>query len=126
LATDTADVTGDLSSFQQRLELVAEPMPRGSKVWSRIVSTLGRAWWPEHAPVLAPPAEMPQAALAATRVIEPVPSRLTMHGVLGAWREAERALAELPEGTPEWAAVNATIISLRATYRARFDEYLAS
>jgi hypothetical protein len=30
----------------------------------------------------------------------------------------------LPEGTPEWATVTATIISLRATCRAGFDEYL--
>jgi hypothetical protein len=34
------------------------------------------------------------------------------------------ALGEHAEGSPEWAAVNATIISLRASYRARFDEYL--
>lgn len=52
------------------------------------------------------------------------PARLSLHDVLTAWRVAERALGELAEGSPEWAAVNATIISLRASYSARFDEYL--
>ncbi len=54
--------------------------------------------------------------------VAPVP--LTMAGVLTAWRVADRALAELTVGSPEWAAVNATIISLRASYQTRFGEYI--
>jgi len=50
---------------------------------------------------------------------------MSMHDVLDAWRVAERALCEFDEGSPEWAAVNAALISLRATYLARFDEYVA-
>ena len=61
--------------------------------------------------------------LAAVQAWDP-PALLSLHDVLTAWRVAERALGELAEGSPEWAAVNAAIISLRATYRARFDEYL--
>jgi hypothetical protein len=61
--------------------------------------------------------------LAAVRA-EDASARLSMHDILTAWRVADRALAELAEGTPEWAAVNATIISLRASYRARFDDYI--
>lgn len=61
--------------------------------------------------------------LAAVQAWDP-PARLSLHDVLTAWRLAERRLVELAEGSPEWAAVNATIISLRATYSARFDEYL--
>jgi hypothetical protein len=53
------------------------------------------------------------------------PERLSMSGVLDAWRAADRALQALAEGSPEWAAVNATIISLRATYRSRFEQYTA-
>jgi hypothetical protein len=51
--------------------------------------------------------------------------RLSMHGVLMAWRVADRALIELAEGSPEWAAVNATLTGLRASYLGRFDEYVA-
>lgn len=55
---------------------------------------------------------------------EDKPVALTMAGVLAAWRVADRALAELTVGSPEWAAVNATISSLRASYQTRFVEYV--
>ena len=54
------------------------------------------------------------------------PIRLSMHDVLTAWLAADRALCELAEGSPEWAAVNAALISLRASYLARFDARVAA
>ena len=77
-----------------------------------------------HSQAQTAPEDRLAESLAAVRA-EDAPVRLSMHGLLTAWRAAERALGELAEGTPEWAAVNATIISLRASYRARFDDYIA-
>jgi hypothetical protein len=102
------------------------------------IETLERTTqWPARAETTVPsaiPHDHPQAqgdprdalpqSLAAVRA-EDAPTRLSIHGVLAQWRAAERALAELPEGSPEWAAVNATAISLRSAYRTRFDECVA-
>lgn len=108
----------------------------GPGVRSWIASILGFRWRagaPAESPSSKPstdpwwravPAGGLPESLAALRVADP-PAQLSMPGLLTAWRVAERALGELPQGSPEWAAVNATIISLRASYLARFDEYIA-
>jgi hypothetical protein len=123
VTVSTTDVGGDLSPVLPTLDLPAGPAP-GRSVRRWISSVLGRARWHDQAPVWNAPATSPRDELVTALAMEQIPLRLTMHGVLTAWREAERALAELTEGTPEWAAVNATLISLRASYLARFDKHL--
>jgi hypothetical protein len=46
--------------------------------------------------------------------------------VLASWREAERELAVTAEDSPEWAQVNARLISLRVAYHRLFEEATAS
>jgi hypothetical protein len=45
--------------------------------------------------------------------------------VLAAWRAAERELAVLAQDSPEWAQLNARLISLRVAYHRLFGEAVA-
>lgn len=56
--------------------------------------------------------ERPVSMVAAT----------AMRDVLASWREVERELAATAEGSPEWAHVNARLISFRVAYHRLFDE----
>ncbi len=55
----------------------------------------------------------------ATTVDAP-PSLYTAGQVLAEWRAAERKLADVPEGSAEWRAVNRDIESFRARYHEFF------
>jgi hypothetical protein len=61
------------------------------------------------------PVERPVSMVAAT----------AMRDVLASWREAERELPETAADSPEWAHVNARLISLRVAYHRLFDEATA-
>ncbi len=50
------------------------------------------------------------------------PARMHIDEVLAAWRAADRALGLIAEGSPEWARVHATLVSLRASYHQLFAE----
>ena len=108
----------------ERLDLNGATARSGPRSW--LASVLGLRWRVSGRVAEAPVA--PHVVLTerseATR-LEDLPVRLSMHGVLSAWREADRALRTFDEGSPEWAAVNATRLALRASYLARFDEYQA-
>jgi hypothetical protein len=47
---------------------------------------------------------------------------LSIREVLTAWRAADRELGEVSQGSPEWPAIHANLVSLRATYHRLFDE----
>jgi hypothetical protein len=71
----------------------------------------------EPIPPIAPPAD---AALDRPA------SLLRISDVLSRWRAAERALAVVPQGTPDWARIQAGLIELQALHRALFEERLRS
>jgi hypothetical protein len=50
------------------------------------------------------------------------PAKMHIDEVLAAWRAADRALGLIAEGSPEWARVHATLVSLRASYHQLFAE----
>lgn len=113
-------------SERDGLDSTVAPTRRTFGARSRIASILGFRWHPSAGaaePLAARQVEIPAAPVAVE--LEHSSMRTSMHEVLTAWRAAERAVREFDEGSPEWAAVNATLISLRATYLARFDEYVS-
>jgi hypothetical protein len=50
------------------------------------------------------------------------PVKIHIDEILTAWREADRALGMITEGSPEWARVHAKLVSLRASYHQLFAE----
>jgi len=82
-----------------------------------ILDALLRPTAPRIRPLVRPirAVERPVSMVAAT----------AMRDVLASWREAERELAVTAEDSPEWAHVNARLISLRVAYHRLFDEATA-
>jgi hypothetical protein len=79
------------------------------------------------APAFAPPIRtgVRPVERAVERPVSMV-AAAAIQDVLASWRAAERELAVTAEDSPEWAQVNARLISLRVAYHRLFDEAVAS
>ena len=46
---------------------------------------------------------------------------MTAGDVLAAWRDAERRMETIDQGSPEWSAIQADIARFREAYQRAFD-----
>jgi hypothetical protein len=60
------------------------------------------------------------------RAAVPAPPTLRIWDVLGAWRTAERELAETRIDNPDWPGIHAELVGLRAAYHRMFHERMNS
>lgn len=82
----------------------------------------GPGWFVEVPGMPALESPRPKVTWPTKPAVDRPATTLSIHEVLTAWRAAERELGGVPQGSPERLAIQAKLVSLRATYHRLFDE----
>ena len=117
LSPEAPDPESD-AAFRSQWDTHGRPDIMGEATLQRLDGSKARVRF------LITPAANGEFLVALEPVDAPVdapPKAFTGGDVLAAWRSAERRLAALVEGSPEWAAASSEIEHFRAQYQSLFD-----